>query len=110
MTANVGSDVVRAEFLLDELHGGEDGSLRAARAKARRTSRHGRGQRLHTLIVVDILLIGSARLVGQDGGRRSGQEAPDALEHDIGGVFAGLWQHALAEYLGVDVAGAAGWC
>ncbi len=50
MAADVGRDVVRAQLLLDQLHGGEDRPFGAAGAEAGRPRRHDLGQRTGVLL------------------------------------------------------------
>ena len=85
MAADIGGDLVFAQFLLDQFHGGEDRALGAAGAEARRPDRNGlrqirdgRGGRVRR-----------AQRIRQQIGRGLFQEARDAVAHDRAGIFAG---------------------
>jgi hypothetical protein len=97
VAADIGGDMMRPEFLLDQLHGGEDRALRAADTETRRARRHDAGERLDARIVGDRRHVRRAAGIGQHGRQRGGEKVAHALKHHIGRVFAGHRQHVLAE-------------
>ena len=95
MAADVGGDVVLAEFLLDEFGRGEDRPLRTADAEARRTAGD------HAREIGDFLalpgLVRRANLRGQQKRRLGAQEGAKTVEHDLAGIFASHRQVLLAD-------------
>ncbi len=106
MAADVGRDVMLAEFLLDELHRREDRPLGTADAEAWRTRGHDFGELLHSGIGENRSRIRQRRLVAKQLASVGREKLAQARRQHRRGVFAAHRQHVLAGDLRLDVAAA----
>ena len=106
VAADIGGDVVFAELLLHELHGGEDRPLRTADTEAGRPRRHRLGERLDLRIGQHRVRVRRRRRIAEQRIGVTLEKCLQPLGDDHRRVFTGHRQHVLAADPGLDVAAA----
>jgi len=104
VAADIGRDVVLAEFLFDKLHRREDRSLGAADAEPRGAGRHHFGEALDLGIRQNGRGARHGRPVAEQARRMGFDERFEALHQHGRRIFAALRQDVLAAELGLDIA------